>query len=76
MRITADIDETTLADLLKMTGDKTKSAAIARAVKDFVNRQKSKEFGCKIREGAFDYPDTVLDEDGHDVANPVPDLYN
>ncbi len=65
-----------LADLLKMTGDKTKSAAIARAVRDFVNRQKSKEFGQLIRESAFDYPDTVLDGDGHDVANPVPDLYN
>ncbi|MEK6231014.1 MAG: type II toxin-antitoxin system VapB family antitoxin [Luteolibacter sp.] len=49
MRITADIDETTLADLLKITGNKTKSAAIARAVKDFVNRQKSKQFGRMIR---------------------------
>lgn len=76
MRITADIEDTMLADLLKMTGDKTKSAAVARAVKDYVNRQKSKEFGQKIRENAFDYPDTVLDEDGHDIANPVPDLYH
>ncbi len=49
MRITADSDETTLADLLKITGNKTKSAAIARAVKDFVNRQKSKQFGRMIR---------------------------
>ncbi|MEP2774585.1 MAG: type II toxin-antitoxin system VapB family antitoxin [Luteolibacter sp.] len=76
MRITADIDEAILTDLLKMTGDKSKSAAVARAVKDYVNRQKSKEFGRLIRENAFDYPDTVLDESGHDVANPVPDLYN
>lgn len=76
MRITADIDEEILTDLLKMTGDKSKSAAIARAVKDYVNRQKSKEFGRMIRENAFDYPDTVLNENGQDVANPVPDLYN
>jgi len=76
MRITADIEEDILTDLLKMTGDKSKSAAIARAVNDFVNREKSKEFGRLIRESAFDYPDTVLDEKGHDIANPVPDLYN
>ena len=76
MRITADIDEKTMTDLLKITGDKSKSAAISRAVKDFVNRQKSKEFGRMIRENAFDYPDAVLDKNGQDAANPVPDLYN
>lgn len=76
MRISADIDESTLDDLLKITGDKSKSAAIARAVKDFVNRQKSKEFGRLILADAFDYPDTVFNDNGHDVANPIPELYN
>lgn len=76
MRITADIDEAILTELLNMTGDRSKSATIARAVKDYVNRQKSKEFGCLIREKDFNYPDTVLDANGQDLANPVPDIYN
>lgn len=76
MRVTADIPSNTIDSLMKMTGGKSKSAAIAKAVEDFVNRQKSKEFAEQIRENAFDYPDPVLDEDGHDVANPVPDIFN
>ena len=72
MRITADIEDTMLADLLEITGDKTKSAAIARAVKDFVFRHKAIDFGKRIMEGAFDYPDPILDESGQDVTNPFP----
>lgn len=72
MRITVDIEEDVLADLLEITGDKAKSPAIARAVTEFVRRKKAREFGRLIREGAFDYPDPVRDSDGHDLANPVP----
>jgi Arc/MetJ family transcription regulator len=71
MRITLDIDEAILADLLKITGDKNKSPAVARAVTDFVRRTRAKEFGRLIRDGAFDYPDSST-ESGKDPANPFP----
>lgn len=58
MRITVDIDEAMLADLARITGESKKSPAVARAVTEFVNRKKAKEFGMLLREGAFDYPAT------------------
>lgn len=58
MRITVDIDEATLEDLAKITGESKKSPAVAKAVTEFVNRKKAKEFGMLLREGAFDYPST------------------
>ena len=71
MRITVDIDDSILRDLLEITGDKNKSPAVARAVTEFVRRQKAREFGRMIREGVFDYPDPA----GLDSANPIPPLY-
>ena len=58
MRITVNLDESTLADLARITGESKKSPAVARAVTEFVNRKKAKEFGMLLREGAFDYPAT------------------
>ncbi len=58
MRITVDIDDTELADLLKVTGETKKSSAINKAVTEFLNRKKAREFGRLLREGAFDYPST------------------
>ena len=58
MRMTVDIDEKTLDELLKVTGHKKNSPAVAFAVRDFINRKKSKDFGRMLREGAFDYPAT------------------
>jgi Arc/MetJ family transcription regulator len=75
MRITVDIDDSILSDLLEITGDKNKSPAVARAVTDFVRRKKAREFGRLIREGAFDYPAPPADPAGCDPANPVPPLY-
>ena len=56
MRITVDIDDTELADLLKVTGETKKSSAVNKAVTEFLNRKKAKEFGRLLREGAFDFP--------------------
>ena len=56
MRMTVDIDEATLSELLKMTGIKKNSPAVAFAVRDFVNRKRAREFGRMLREGKFDYP--------------------
>ena len=58
MRITVDLDEAILKDLARITGEKKKSPAVARAVSEFVNRKKAQEFGQLLREGAFDYPAT------------------
>jgi len=72
MRISVDIEEGVLEEVMALTGEKNKSPALAKAVTEFVRRQRAREFGRLIREGAFDYPDpsggTV------DVANPVPAL--
>jgi len=73
MRITVDIEESVLSDLMEITGDKNKSPAVARAVTEYVRRKQAREFGRLIREGAFDYPDAP--EDGNDPTNPVPPLY-
>lgn len=75
MRITVDIEDGILRDLLEITGDKNKSPAVARAVTEFVRRKKAREFGRLIREGAFDYPAPAADQGGMDPANPVPPLY-
>ena len=58
MRITVDLEESVLEDLARITGEKKKSPAVVKAVTEFVNRRKAREFGKLIREGAFDYPAT------------------
>jgi len=58
MRMTVDIDEKTVEELLKVTGLKKNSPAVAFAVRDFINRRKAKDFGRMLREGKFDYPAT------------------
>lgn len=58
MRITVDLDDATLEDLTRITGESKKSPAIVKAVTEFVNRRKAREFGRLIREGAFDYSAT------------------
>ncbi len=67
MRMTVDLDEETLADLMKMTGHKKNSPAVAFAVRDFVHRKKAKHFGRMLREGKFDYPATNLETETRDI---------
>lgn len=73
MRITVDIEEDVLSELLKITGDKNKSPAVAKAVTEFVRRKQAREFGRMIREGVFDYPAPPTSE--ADFVNPIPPLY-
>ena len=42
----------------KITGQNKKSSAVAFAVSDCLKREKAKEFGKLLQEGAFDYPAT------------------
>ena len=56
--MTVELDEKTLDELLKVTGHKKNSPAVAFAVRDFINRRKAKDFGRMLREGTFDYPAT------------------
>ena len=72
MRISVDIDEGVLEEVMALTGEKNKSPALAKAVTEFVRRQRAREFGRLIREGAFDYPDPV--GAAVDATNPVPAL--
>lgn len=58
MRITVDIDEGVLDELVKITGETKKSPAVSKAVVEFVRRKKAREFGRMLREGAFDFPVT------------------
>jgi Arc/MetJ family transcription regulator len=56
--MTVDLDEKTLDELLKATGIKKNSPAVAFAVREFLNRKKARDFGRMLREGEFDYPAT------------------
>lgn len=56
MRITVDIDDRILDELVQLTGISKKSPAVAKAVEEFVARRKAREFGRALREGIFDYP--------------------
>ena len=87
MRITVDIEEGILDDLVKLTGETKRSPAVAKAVEDFVRRQKLKEFGRLIRQGAFsdafpadydpDKPGLLAAEDApaynSEINKPAPD---
>jgi hypothetical protein len=72
MRISVDVDEDTMKDVMKLTGEKGKGPALARAVEEFVKRKKAAHFGRLIRESAFDYPDYSTEEER--ALNPVTPL--
>jgi metal-responsive CopG/Arc/MetJ family transcriptional regulator len=71
MRISVDISEEILSEVMELTGEKSKSASLAKAVTEFVRRKRAKEFGRLMREGAFDYP---ADAAADSLANPIPPL--
>ncbi len=67
MRMTVDLDADTLSELLKVTGLKKNSPAVAFAVRDFINRKKARSFGRMLREGKFDYPATNEQVESRDI---------
>ncbi len=59
MRITVDLDEETLKQAMRLTGEKKKGPAVTKAVTEFIHRQMAREFGRMVMEGEFeDYPMT------------------
>ncbi len=56
MKVTVELDEKTLEELLAVTNERKKGPAVTKAVEEFLNRKKAKEFGRLLMEGAFDYP--------------------
>lgn len=71
MRISVDISEEILSEVMELTGEKSKSASLSKAITEFVRRKRAKEFGRLMREGAFDYPGDATSDT---FANPVPPL--
>jgi hypothetical protein len=55
MRISVEIEESQLKELLRLTGESKMSPAVSKVVSEFINRKKAREFGRLLREGAFDY---------------------
>ncbi|MEQ9823782.1 MAG: DUF2191 domain-containing protein [Puniceicoccaceae bacterium] len=54
MRITVDIPDDKLRELLEITGEKKMSPAVSKAVLEYIKRMKSAEFGELIKSGTFD----------------------
>ncbi len=73
MRISVDIDEGIVNEVMALTGESQKSPALAKAIVEFVHRRRAREFGRMIRESVFDYPDPEGGEGGV-PGNPVPPL--
>ena len=56
MRITIDIDENKLTDILQYTGQKKKSPAIAKALDTYLREMRKQRLLNRVREGRTDYP--------------------
>ena len=54
MRITVDIEESTLKELLELTGSRKMSPAVSEAVEGYVRRLKASQFGKRILSGVYD----------------------
>jgi metal-responsive CopG/Arc/MetJ family transcriptional regulator len=55
MRITIEIDENKIEEIVKETGQKKKSPALAQALDEFLENRKKKEFLSKVMSGGTDY---------------------
>ncbi len=57
MRITIDVDEETLEQVMKLTGESKKGPAITKAATEYVRREMVRKFASMVMEGQFpDYP--------------------
>jgi len=59
MRITIDVDDETLEQAMKLTGETKKGPAITKAATEYVRREMVRKFANMVMEGEFeDYPVT------------------
>ncbi len=58
MRLTVDIDEDSLRELQKATGETKKSPAVQKALQEYLHNRKVQEYLSLVREGHVDYPMT------------------
>jgi hypothetical protein len=62
MKITVELDDATMAELVAVTGERKKGPAVVQAVEEFLKRKKAREFGRLLMEGAFNYPVATPEE--------------
>lgn len=62
MKITVELDDATMAELVAVTGERKKGPAVVQAVEEFLKRKKAREFGRLLMDGAFDYPVATPEE--------------
>jgi hypothetical protein len=55
MRISVEMDENLLRDVMRLTGESKMSSAVARATEFFVNRKKAVDIVRSLREEPMDY---------------------
>lgn len=53
MRITVDIPEGKLKELMNLTGEKKMSPAVSKAVQDYIKRVKASDLGKLMKSGSF-----------------------
>ncbi|MCW1923465.1 type II toxin-antitoxin system VapB family antitoxin [Luteolibacter arcticus] len=58
MRLTIDIDEKVLDEVMKYTGETKKGPAVLKAATDFLRRGRINEFTRRVMAGEFDFPMT------------------
>ena len=58
MRITIEIDEEKVREILQKTGQKKMSPALAQALDEFLENGRRREFLAKVMEGKTDYAAT------------------
>ncbi len=57
MRITIDIDEDTLREVMKFTGETKKGPAVTKAAMEFLRREMAVDYGKRVMAGDYaDYP--------------------
>ena len=56
MRITVDIAPSTLKKIMSLTKEGKKSPAVAKALDEYIRREKLKNFGQLIKSSFFNFP--------------------
>jgi hypothetical protein len=69
MRLTIDVGEEDLKELMDLTGEKKKGPAVLKAALEFVRREKVREFTRRVMAGEFDYPVTNDELEAAEIAD-------